>query len=401
MAEVELPAEAFRHGLPFVRLDALRRERPVFRDVLPDGTPVWNLVRYHDVAAALRSSPVFEIPTHDVAKGERGTDPNPHQPWAIKAMMALNAPEHGEHRQKFIPLVRRPNIEEFRGRVRGLAETLASDLRRRRDFDAVDDFAAVLAPQVVGAYLGIDDANVDYFRRLSAVFMGDTLPAPCVGARAGLRLDPSSVRNVCGSPARAAMDLIRQSWSEVPWLDGRFVRSADRWDVEDLGLQLLSAGVAGLRNCIASGVWFLASRWDELRADRAPWIERLSLVANEVIRLTSPLLRARRVAAEDQSIGGHDIRAGDTVLLWLVGANTDPERFPEPSRFLPFRAPNAHLSFGAGPHTCLGGSLAHMEVEEVLRAIITGWDSLSLRGEPERFPSNVVNEMSALPVTVL
>jgi cytochrome P450 len=88
------------------------------------------------------------------------------------------------------------------------------------------------------------------------------------------------------------------------------------------------------------------------------------------------------------------------MLLWIAGANTDSAMFPEPTEFCPFRAPNPHLSFGAGPHHCLGFPLARMELEECVRAILTSWHRLALTGAPQRFNSNVVNEYLTLPISV-
>jgi len=196
------------------------------------------------------------------------------------------------------------------------------------------------------------------------------------------------------------MEMVHESWGALPWLDETFVRSANLWEIEDLGLQAVTAGVAGLRNCVATAVDLLATRWETALRNRESLLESLPTVADEVIRLAAPLLRARRVVAADIRVHDQRLGEGDTVLLWLVGANTDPGVFADPRAFLPFRSPNPHLSFGAGSHHCLGFPIARMEVEECLRAMLTTWPSLAQKGHSARFASNVVSEYTSLPVLV-
>jgi pentalenolactone synthase len=73
-----------------------------------------------------------------------------------------------------------------------------------------------------------------------------------------------------------------------------------------------------------------------------------------------------RYAREDIEIGSVTIRAGDLVLLDNSAANHDPAVFPDPDRFEVTRRANAHLSFGHGPHYCIGAPLAKVELAAVL-----------------------------------
>ncbi len=53
--------------------------------------------------------------------------------------------------------------------------------------------------------------------------------------------------------------------------------------------------------------------------------------------------------------------AGSLVFAVLASANRDEQRFAEPDRLDIARQPNKHLSFGLGPHYCLGAPLARLE----------------------------------------
>jgi cytochrome P450 len=69
----------------------------------------------------------------------------------------------------------------------------------------------------------------------------------------------------------------------------------------------------------------------------------------------------QRTAREDLTLRGRTVRKGKLVYLSLGAANRDPEVFAEPHRFDVGRADNRHLAFGAGPHLCLGMTLALRE----------------------------------------
>ncbi|MCB9609571.1 MAG: cytochrome P450 [Polyangiaceae bacterium] len=394
----DLSPDAFSSGFPFETLSHLREDVPVFRIALPEGLTAWNLVRYDDVFEALRSPQVFSVPTGHLYAEDVSDPDEAEEPWEIRAMAASNAPQHGPMRQRLTPLMRRERIEAFRPHVRRIAEWEARSALDRGTLDAVDHFAATVAAKVVCAYLQIAPENHAYFRRLSSAFMGDTLLPPTAVCPVGLSLGPKALAAIDGAPAQAAMALIHESWREAPWLDASVVRDATRWEVEDIGLQSLSAGVAGLRNALVTAVLLLSGHWAQARRDN--WLDRLPTVAEEILRHATPLLRARRIVTTAFRRHGAEFSPGDTVLLWLVGANFDPDQFAEPCAFRPLRAPNRHLSFGGGTHHCLGAPLARMEIEEIVRAVLQIWSEVEVVGPPQRYPSNVVHEFVSLPIRV-
>jgi cytochrome P450 len=72
-----------------------------------------------------------------------------------------------------------------------------------------------------------------------------------------------------------------------------------------------------------------------------------------------------RTATRDYELHGEVIKEGQQVGLTYAAANRDPRKFKDPHTFNIFRDVTTeakHLSFGLGPHFCLGASLARMEV---------------------------------------
>jgi cytochrome P450 len=85
-----------------------------------------------------------------------------------------------------------------------------------------------------------------------------------------------------------------------------------------------------------------------------------------------------RYARENIEIGSVTVRAGDLVLLDNSAANHDPAVFPDPDRFEVTRRANAHLSFGHGPHYCIGAPLAKVELAAVLSGLAQRFPKIRL-----------------------
>jgi cytochrome P450 len=92
----------------------------------------------------------------------------------------------------------------------------------------------------------------------------------------------------------------------------------------------------------------------------------------EVLRMEAAVSAGRSVV-HDTELGGVQLRAGDQLLVILAGANRDGREFDDPDDVLVTRTPNRHLSFGTGPHRCLGSHLARVVLriafEELLRRL--------------------------------
>jgi cytochrome P450 len=117
-----------------------------------------------------------------------------------------------------------------------------------------------------------------------------------------------------------------------------------------------------------------------------------------MLRWWTPVMHFRRTAAVDTELAGVKIRAGDKVVVWFSSANRDPAVFADPDTFDPARAPNEHLSFGHGPHFCLGAHLARVQMRAMFSALLDLLGEIEPAGEPVRLRSNFQNGIKSLPV---
>jgi cytochrome P450 len=125
----------------------------------------------------------------------------------------------------------------------------------------------------------------------------------------------------------------------------------------------------------------LAHRGPEAVAD---WTDRAAVAAGvrETLRWEPPTHSILRYALADLVIRGVRIPRHSAVLLSLASANRDEEVFEQPDRWWPDRPRRRSLTFGAGPHTCLGIHLAHAEFEALVPALARRFDDIALDGAP-------------------
>lgn len=135
-------------------------------------------------------------------------------------------------------------------------------------------------------------------------------------------------------------------------------------------------------------------QWEALREDRVA----LADAVEEILRWTTPAMHLGRTAQTDVTVRGRTIRAGDLVTGWNVSANRDEAVFADPEVFDLGRTPNKHLTFGYGPHFCLGSYLGRAEVAAMVDSLRRKVARIELRGEPKPLYSTFLRGYSSVPV---
>jgi pimeloyl-[acyl-carrier protein] synthase len=118
----------------------------------------------------------------------------------------------------------------------------------------------------------------------------------------------------------------------------------------------------------------------------------------EVLRFRPPFRSSRRKAVRDLEIGGEHLDAGETVYISRQAANRDPERFADPDVFRVERIGERHVSFGYGPHFCLGQALARLNLTVAATVLLELWEAVELLEEPRRVPFDPAERFETLHV---
>jgi cytochrome P450 len=120
----------------------------------------------------------------------------------------------------------------------------------------------------------------------------------------------------------------------------------------------------------------------------------------ESLRWDSPSRIAGRIATRDVEIDGYVVPQGERCGLMFAAANRDPDRWSEPDRFDIRRDLRGHLGWGYGIHACVGRTLALLEAEALLKAMIRHIERFEPAGEPEPWMTTIGHGPASLPVRI-
>jgi cytochrome P450 len=160
------------------------------------------------------------------------------------------------------------------------------------------------------------------------------------------------------------------------------------------------AGNDTVRSAAPGGLHLLARHPDAYRRLCAGK-DALATAVDELLRRHPPVLTFRRTATQDTELAGTRIRTGDKVVVFHASANHDERVFPDPHTLDLSRCPNPHISFGDGPHVCLGAHFARLQLRALhdeARRVLPA--PLRLACPPRRLVSNFINGLKTLPVQV-
>jgi cytochrome P450 len=160
---------------------------------------------------------------------------------------------------------------------------------------------------------------------------------------------------------------------------------------------LLFAGYDTTRNQLGIAMTLFCEHPDQwsLLADRP---ELAPQAVEEVMRVAGTVRVTPRLALDDIDVDGWLVPKGTLVALSLASANHDADAYDDPHRFDISAEREAHLTFGGGPHFCLGASLARAEMQEALPVLAGRLSGLALDGEPEWRPPTGIYGPTRLPL---
>lgn len=378
------PTLPIRRTCPFTVPDdyaTLRKERPVARVALTDGSDAWLLTRNEDVRTALthpdissdRRRPGFPLPVFGARREQLSGFP--------RLMDGMDGAEHAAARRLVRGEFTVRRAEALRPRIQQLVdEVLDAMLAAGPPADLVGALALPVPSLVVCELLGVPYADHDFFQTRTS-----TLASRSAG--------PDERLAAVGELVTYLAELVTAKQAE-PGDDllGRQIiqRRADGGDDRDalvqLAFLLLLAGHETTANVISLGTLTLLHEPDrlaELRDDPA----RIPRAVEEMLRYLSIVeSAAARVAVADVEIGGQPIGAGEGVIALGLAANRDPDVFQDPDRLDFDRDTRRHVAFGYGAHQCLGQHLARVELQVVFDRLLRRVPTLRLDTDPSAVP---------------
>ncbi|MBY0342513.1 MAG: cytochrome P450 [Sphingomonadales bacterium] len=177
-------------------------------------------------------------------------------------------------------------------------------------------------------------------------------------------------------------------------------------EIMSLMQQFMVAGNETTTSTLAGGLLQLIRNPDQMAKAKAAAGGRdpkvLMNLVEEALRYETPTAGMWRIVKQDTELGGVAIPAGAVVQLRYAAANRDPSKFPDPDRFDIERAnARTHLSFGKGPHMCVGNMLSRKEMLVAFDELLERLDNFAVADEKEIriLPNILLRGVTHLPIT--
>ncbi len=303
---------------------------PFFRKWLSEGSvhPA-NEEKLFDVFGYDATASIFKQPAKFSAELFKGLS---------KSLGGADPPEHTRVRKVLNPYFTRERMLQNADRIREVTRFFLSSCMSKGEFDFVSDFAAALPFVLSCTILGLDEQD--------SAILGAALDEELAWDDVARALKPEGViPSIVANNEMSHEDLLGM----VPFLIG--------------------AGVMTMRDLLCFALHHLMSE-PEIVARMIADKTLIAPVIEELIRLEPAAQGDARVAREDTVVDGVPIPKGSIIWMWLGAANRDPSRFEDPDSIIIGREGTRHISFGAGPHFCLGSHLSRIEAEIVFEEIV-------------------------------
>ena len=373
---------------PYPAHEALREAGPV---VHLDKWNVYAVARYAEVHAVLNDPLTFCS-----SRGVGLSDFAKEKPWRPPSLiLEADPPAHTRTRAVLSRVLSPAVMKRIRDRFVDAAEVKIDRLLAKGSVDAVADLAEAYPLSVFPDAVGLRQEGRDHLLPYAGVVFNAFGPPNELRQTAIERSQPHQVyvQEQCqrhnlapggfGACIHARVDAGDITEAEAPML----VRS------------LLSAGIDTTVNGLGAAIYCLArfpEEWARLRSN--PTLARNAF--EEAIRFESPVQTFFRTTTKDVDIGGHGVREGEKILMFLGAANRDPRRWADPDRYDITRKTSGHVGFGSGIHMCVGQLVARLEGEAMLAALARKVATIEITGPVKRRYNNTLRGLESLPITL-
>jgi cytochrome P450 len=374
------------HDDPYPTYAALRQLDPVHR--CPDGT--YFLTRYPDLDRIYRDRHSFSS-DKKVAFAPKFGATTPLYEHHTTSLVFNDAPYHTRVRRQVVGAMTPRVLKSMEPGIISLVDGLLTRMEQLGSFDLIEDFAAAIPVEVIGNLLRVPHAERGPLRDWSLAILGALEPTLTaeqhVSGNEAVRQFADYLQTLIAERRRnpggdddLLSRLLREEQADEPLTQTELIHNC---------VFLLNAGHETTTNLIGNALHLLLAHPQQLAQLRAA-PETIGTTVEECLRYESPNQLGNRLVVDRVTIDGTVLEPGMYLTLCIGAANRDDAEFPEPDRFDIARTPNRHLAFAAGAHACAGMSVARLEAQIAIQAIVRRLPQLRLtdgaiRGGRARF----------------
>jgi len=295
---------------------------------------------------------------------------------AAPLLGSLDPPDHLRIRalvqRTFMP----KHVEGLRPKIAREIDTLLSEIDTRKPADMYAQFGALFAPEIVAELIGLPSEDRAYVSELTGIFMRGIDP----GATYELRLASTKsayeqrqyVRKVIADRRKNPRDDLVTALTEA---SGETLSEAELVRLLNI---LYIGGYETTAHMIGNGLVALLRNPTQFELLKSNPDTYLRPAVEEILRFDGAISLTQVYPVVGATLQGRAADANATYLGLLTAATRDPKAYENPDTFLIDRKRKPILTFGGGPHFCLGINLAKLELEMVFRELITRYPNMRL-----------------------
>jgi cytochrome P450 family 142 subfamily A polypeptide 1 len=334
-----------------------------------------------------------------------------HRNGAPASILTMDDPEHQRQRSIINRGFTPRQVRRLIPHIQALTDQLITSIQDRGEIDFVADFAVHVPLIVIAELLGLDPGmRASLLRWSDAISLGEGRapedPLAQQSATAAIEYYQYALKLIDERRAEPREDLVSiltGAFDEgtLDTTSGTDIEQNRGLPADDLFMFLLVLLVAGndtTRNTISGGLHAFSRFSDQReRLLAEPWL--IDRAVEEILRFVSPVMGFGRTVTTDHELCGEQLKQGDFVLMLYQSANRDERVFDAPEEFRIDRHPNPHLTFGLGPHFCLGANLARAELKIVFEELFRRLSDIRVPEgvEPTRAQNALLLTIERLP----
>ena len=355
-------------------LEVARETPPVFWT--PHNGGHWIVRGYHTIMKAARDWESFSSEHLPREEAEAFLAQMPPGMVVVQPVpILLDPPDHTRFRLPLQPVFSPKAMLKLQAHIRELTASLIDGVQPRGGCEFVAAIGEKIPTQVFLEIFGLPLDRQDDFRKLVEEHLSEDF-GTLENSQAKLRRMAEIMRDTLIERRDAPRDdLISLLWQST--VDGVPLTLED---MQNYCVLLFIAGLDTVMNGMGHGIHHLArdqALQAELRANPKMVVE----AGEELLRRYGFVAVPRRIV-RDFECEGAPLKRGDRVTLYYPMANLDPDEFSEPGKFDLGRENKVHLTFGGGPHRCLGSHLARIELQTLYEEMLSRLPPFRL--DPER-----------------
>ncbi|WP_284472017.1 cytochrome P450 [Peribacillus simplex] len=335
-----------------------------------EGTDTWNVFKYEDVKRVLSDykhfSSVRKRTTISVGT-ESGEGAVPEK---IK-ITESDPPEHRKRRSLLAAAFTPRSLQNWEPRIQEIADELIGQMDEDTEIDIVQSLASPLPIIVMSDLMGVPSKDRLLFKKwVDILFLPfdkekqeEVNELKQVAAKEYYQyLYPIVVQKRLNPADDIISDLLKSEVDGEMFTDDEVVRTT---------MLILGAGVETTSHLLANSFYSLLYDDVEVYQELHENLDLVPQAVEEMLRFRFNLIKLDRTVQEDNDLLGVELKKGENVVVWMSAANLDEEMF-EDAFTLNIHRPNnkKHLTFGNGPHFCLGAPLARLEAKIALTTFL-------------------------------